>query len=567
MSARPFPSLSAWLRFAAIGVAAGASAFGAASAMSRDAGAVTLIHSNDVMGDIEPCGCRTNPQGGMARKANLVKRLQASPAPDGGQLLQLDAGDLLFSADTVPELLSRQAELQAGYLLRSMDELRHDAIVPGEKDFALGLKRFERLIKKSKSKFLAANLVRRNGRKLFERSAIFTRKDKAGKPLKIAVIGIVGEDLPFPKELKALPAVAAARREVGALRKKADLVILLTHQGLDKDRALAEAVPGIDIIVGGHTQSFLQQPLQVGKTTIYQSSFRNQYVGALPLAKPFTGADYQLIGLDAGYDSPGDAPGKMDDLVREFKTSIAELNSREEAKLTASASPSTEGGPVPKFQTFPKCAECHLKQFDFWRKTPHAMALTTLVQKGQARNKECLACHTVGLGDPQGFSVIAQIAEFKRMPKAKPVSESAEAAGAFSDPEASFNAEAKIEPISIEDLSAYLKAVHDAKSLKDNVRVMASEEPLPIRKSISALHRAWTPVQCENCHQPGHDHPFSGTFNRQVEKTACLKCHTSDRAPGWYTQSGKPDWGIIDAKRALMTCPKGDLEDPGESED
>ncbi|MGK5083559.1 multiheme c-type cytochrome [Bdellovibrionota bacterium FG-1] len=497
------------------------------------AGAAVLVHSNDVLGDIEPCGCRTNPQGGMARKFNFVSKL------DG--VLQLDAGDLLFASDSLPELLAGQAELQAAYLLRAMALVHHDAVVPGEKDFALGLKTFEKLIHGSSIRFLAANLVRKNGKPLFHKSAVFTRKSLDGKPFKVGVIGLVGQDLPFPKELRVLPAIAAAKREVAVLRKKVDWVVLLTHQGLEHDKELAQAVPGIDVIIGGHSQSFLQEPLRVGKTVIFQSSFRNQYVGVLPLQKAVQIENYKLVGLDAGYDSPPQGPPTaMDKLVSEFKKAIGELNTREDARLMASAA-ALKPGDATQYQTFPKCAECHLKQFDFWRKTPHALALHTLIEKDQIRNKECLTCHTLGLGQPKGFSAIQQMVEVKRT----------------ADPQAS---EPKIVSVSPEDFARYLKTIHDAKDLKAVVQVSPDDESHSIRRSVSSIHRAWAPVQCENCHQPGQGHPFSGTYSKKVEKTVCLKCHTAERAPEWYTAAGAPDWLKIEAKRTLMTCPTGDLD-------
>src|SRR4051812_1414818 len=70
----------------------------------------TLIYSNDVLGEVEPCGCRTNPTGGMARKANFLETLKAKP--ETGEFLQLDAGDLLFPTDTIPDALVKQSELQ-----------------------------------------------------------------------------------------------------------------------------------------------------------------------------------------------------------------------------------------------------------------------------------------------------------------------------------------------------------------------------------------------------------------------------------------------------------------------
>lgn len=479
--------------------------------------AATLIHTNDVLGELEPCGCRNNPQGGLARKANLLKKL-----PDTS-LVQLDAGDLLFPTDRVPELLAPQSELQAARLLQAHELLRHDAIVPGEKDFALGFHVFEKLRKASKVPFLAANLQRKSGGRFLPAHLILTRRGSDGKKLRIAIFGLVGDSLSWPRELRAMPTIPSARDQLKELRKKADLVIALTHQGYEKDRELAEKVPGIDVIVGGHTQTFLQKPMRVGKTLVLQSSFRNQYVGVLPLDRKVDPEKYQLIGLDAGYESPQGTLSSLDEHVARFKREIAELNSRE-----GSAGAAVSDG--PKFQTFPRCAECHSKQFEFWRGTRHARAFSTLFEKNQNMNKDCLGCHTVGLGARNGFTDVNRLVELES------------------------------ESLIHTDVRAFLDAMSAAKSTKDPIRVKSTDpQPLPLRDALQRVTRAWTPVQCENCHSPAGDHPFSGTYTKTVEKELCLKCHTQDRAPAWYTPSGQPDWKTIDAKRARISCPAGEL--------
>ena len=505
----------------------------ACSAHLHEACAVTLVYTNDVLGEIEPCGCRSNPQGGMLRKAGFLKRL------DDKSILQLDGGDLLFSTNTLPAGLAKQAEIQAGYLLRSMDLTRHDAVVPGEKDFALGVTIFEKLIKKSKIHFLAANLRRYKGNTPFlEESQIFDRKRPDGSKIRIAVIGLVGSKLTWPEGLRASDPIEVAKLEVPKLRKNADVVIALTHEGLEEDQALAKAVPGIDYIVGGHTQSFLQTPLKEGNAWIFQSSFRNQYVGMVPIDGPFKVENHRLIGLDASYDDPAGQISPMAALVAEFKKAVGEANLAEEAKLTRSA-PEPGDTPVAKFQTFPKCAECHWKQFDFWRKTPHGNALQALVDKHQAQNKECLGCHTVGLGDKQGFSAIKALAEINTSDGAK-----------------------KTELLAFDDLASFLKAMHEVKSLKEPVKLRRADTGgIPLRTAVSKLERSWAPVQCENCHQPGRDHPFSASYTREVAKNQCLSCHTPNQAPEWYTKSKQPDWSKIEAKRALIKCPAGELGD------
>lgn len=519
------------------------------SAIGSSAYAVTLVHSNDVLGEIEPCGCRTNPLGGMARKQNYLKKITAP------NIIQVDGGDLLFQSDEIPEALRKQTLLQAQYLLKVLEMTGMDAVVPGEKEFAMGFRTFQDLAKKTQIHFLAANLATKSGKKPFESSLIVKRKEDNGKTVSVGLFGIVDPKLNWPKELKGQPSIAAAREQVKALKGKVDYIVALTHEGEALDEVLAKAVPGIDIIIGGHSQSFLQVPVTVGSTHIYQSSFRNQYIGALPLTKPLKDEDYKLTGMDAAYDSPADAQTSVDKIVAEFKTAIADLNSREETEMQQAVWKSSPTDPHSlKFHTFPRCAECHLKQFDFWRKTKHAKAFATLFEAKQNQNKDCLQCHTVGMGDPGGFSFVTRIAELRNS--------SHDSSQAGND--ASADADATTQPsksatLSPEDLNAFLNSLRDAKSLDSKVKMSAhGDEEVPLRQSLNMLGRSYTPVQCENCHQPGMDHPFSPGYTKTVARDTCLKCHTQERAPEWY--NGKePNWALIDKKRASITCPAGDL--------
>lgn len=477
--------------------------------------AATLVHTNDVLGDIEPCGCRTNPLGGMARKYHLLKKMK-DPLK-----LQLDTGDLLFPSERIPNYLKDQSILQAKYLLKSMDLTHHQAAVPGEKDFALGLKIFENLRKSSQVQFLAANLKRRDGKSFLNSHAIFTEKDpKTHKVFRIGVVGLVGEKLQWPHDLKVSPGIPVAQKEVISLQGKVDLLIFLTHQGLEEDRNLARRVSGIDLIVGGHSQAFLQNPEKVKKTWLVQSSFRNQYVGTWPLSSHLDSARYELVGLDTTYDSPVNAPSEIDDWVKEFKTRVAELNSEKETSLEMFET----GKDVPKYQTFPKCLGCHLKQFDFWRNTLHAHALEPLFKKNQHQNKECLTCHTLGLGDPEGWGQVNAVAE------------------------SYIGKDSVTRSISSEELRQTLADLSEGTGATQ-------------QKKLLPLARSWAPVQCENCHQPGRDHPFSGEkYLKTVEIQTCLNCHNLERSPSWYTPEKKPDRKVIEVKKSQVTCPAGESE-------
>jgi 2',3'-cyclic-nucleotide 2'-phosphodiesterase (5'-nucleotidase family) len=67
-------------------------------------------------------------------------------------------------------------------------------------------------------------------------------------------------------------------------QKGARLVVLLTHLGLDRDKKLAAAVPGIDVIVGGHSHTVVTDPVVVGRTIIVQAGYYGLYLGVLELA-------------------------------------------------------------------------------------------------------------------------------------------------------------------------------------------------------------------------------------------------------------------------------------------
>ena len=75
------------------------------------------------------------------------------------------------------------------------------------------------------------------------------------------------------------------RDEIARLRtkEKADVIVVLSHMGYEAERAIAGRVPGIDVIVGGHTHDILWRPERVGSTLIVQAGSHGKFVGELDL--------------------------------------------------------------------------------------------------------------------------------------------------------------------------------------------------------------------------------------------------------------------------------------------
>lgn len=76
------------------------------------------------------------------------------------------------------------------------------------------------------------------------------------------------------------PPLEVARRCVDSLRPRVDLLIALTHIGHRQDVELAEKVPGIDVILGGHSHTVLTEPQKVGQTTVCQGGSHCRFVGS-----------------------------------------------------------------------------------------------------------------------------------------------------------------------------------------------------------------------------------------------------------------------------------------------
>lgn len=217
---------------------------------------LTVLHTNDHHGRFWP-----NAEGeyGLAARKTLVDHIRAEVAAAGGHTLLLDGGDVNTG---VPESDLQDAEPD----FLGMTALGYDAMAVGNHEFDKPPAVLARQRGWAAFPLLSANIYQADGQRLFEPYKLF---DKAG--YKIAVIGLTTDDTPrmvLPDHIAGLrfraPADEAAQL-VPQLRGQADMVIAATHMGhfpdgrrglqAPGDVELARAVPGIDLVVGGHSQN------------------------------------------------------------------------------------------------------------------------------------------------------------------------------------------------------------------------------------------------------------------------------------------------------------------------
>ena len=242
---------------------------------AADAREVTLLYTNDIESVYEPVEAfwRDDMQaiGGMARLSSLVSRLRSEAEVS----FLLDAGDMFTGS------LSKATGGQLVFDIYST--MGYDAGNLGNHEFEYGWQVLQNVMQRARFPVLNANIYHTGTDIPFARQyAILERED-----VRIGVIGLMGVDAFVNTMMKSnreglsvRPPVEVTQALVDQLRPEVDLVILLTHQnrtapmqtdkeadpsvarGYDEDYALAGAVTGVDMIIGGHSDNGLPHPVQ-----------------------------------------------------------------------------------------------------------------------------------------------------------------------------------------------------------------------------------------------------------------------------------------------------------------
>jgi sulfur-oxidizing protein SoxB len=214
--------------------------------------------------------------GGLDRLATVVKHVRAERGNE--KVLFLDGGDTWQGS-----LGANRSKGQD--MVDCMALLKPDAMT-GHWEFTYGETRVKELVKTLDYPFLALNIRDTEWNEpAFEPMKLF---EKGG--LRIAVLGQAFPYTPVANPRWLMPKWSFGIREedvranVEKARKAgAQLVVLLSHNGFDVDRKLASRVPGIDVILTGHTHDALPEAIKVGTTLLVASGSHGKFVSRLDL--------------------------------------------------------------------------------------------------------------------------------------------------------------------------------------------------------------------------------------------------------------------------------------------
>jgi len=225
---------------------------------------ITILHTNDVHSHIDafaPDAARNANQGGVARRATLVENIRN----ENPNTLLLDAGDIFQGT---PYFNYYGGELE----FKLMSKMKYDAATIGNHDFDNGIDGLYAQLPHASFQFLSANYNFKN-----------TVMDTHVKPYTIFIkdgikIGVFGlgiklrglVDKKMYKETEYLDPIESAQEMTRILKQdeQCDLIVCLSHLGYYykknpekiSDLLLAKSTKDIDLIIGGHTHTFLPKP-------------------------------------------------------------------------------------------------------------------------------------------------------------------------------------------------------------------------------------------------------------------------------------------------------------------
>ena len=237
---------------------------------------LVLLHSNDMHGDFLAEAKEGFDEGGVSLLSGYIKKVR----DEEENVLYAIAGDM-FRGSII------DSEYRGLSTIELMNFLSPDVVTLGNHEVDYGLAHLLFLEKCAKFPIVNANMfIKTNHTRLFKPYEIIEING-----LNIMFIGIITEEVLASTRSEEIIGsfvdVWDAARQVGVIcdnykTVKIDLTVLLTHIGFDKDKELASLLDpnwGIDLIIGGHTHTFLDEPCIVNGIPIVQVGVGTDQIG------------------------------------------------------------------------------------------------------------------------------------------------------------------------------------------------------------------------------------------------------------------------------------------------
>ncbi|MBN2805660.1 MAG: bifunctional metallophosphatase/5'-nucleotidase [Prolixibacteraceae bacterium] len=281
-------------------------------------------------------------RGGFARIAGYIA---AEKEKTGDHILVVDGGDFLMGT------LFQTLELKEGFQLNLMKKMGYDFVTLGNHEFDYGPDMLAKIINNNLRNGDIPQILSTNYggstiapdqelQLLYENGTILSYAVTEKNGITIGLFGLMGIDadesiasyygLKFQDQKKVAKTTARYLKQV----EKVDLVIALSHSGVSKNKKdewsgedieYAKAAPDIDLIISGHTHSYLPELIQAGNAVIVQTGSSGLNVGRIELhlnkgQKP--GIAYQLIPMNDAVTADANVQAMIDEKIPVIETHV-----------------------------------------------------------------------------------------------------------------------------------------------------------------------------------------------------------------------------------------------------
>jgi 5'-nucleotidase len=243
---------------------------------------VTFVHFSDMH---EMIAGSAGQLGGIARVATVVQRERRSREA----VLVTLGGDYLSPSALSTARVDGQA-LAGRQAVAALNLLRVDWATFGNHEFDLTEEAFRARLKETRFGLVSANVMDADGRDFAPAvPSVVTTVRAGGRDIRIGLVGLT-IDFTIQPYVKYRPAVESARTQIAAMKGKIDAIVVLSHLGLPGDLDVAERIPEVDLVLGGHEHDNYVLRRGPGYTTVAKgdSNAKGVVIATLRFGPPGT---------------------------------------------------------------------------------------------------------------------------------------------------------------------------------------------------------------------------------------------------------------------------------------
>ena len=238
---------------------------------------LTMLVTTNVRGQLDPCGWKANPLGGLPRRLTYINQLKEG----GVDPVLLDAGDALFELNILVKGKEASSKLRAKTVFESTAKMGNYIYNVGHNDFAAGLDFLKQLEISANNNFISSNIVNVGTDDLaFKSHAIIERNG-----IKVGVFGILSSLPASAKELELKDALTVINSKVEELRPQVDVLVMLINANKLQLDKLVSQTKNVDYIFSSRETSRTRPERKQadGNPMLYGTGIQGKYLGRVDL--------------------------------------------------------------------------------------------------------------------------------------------------------------------------------------------------------------------------------------------------------------------------------------------